>query len=255
MIEPIALRQIDVLGTDLAVTSYSQLADFLEETARSATPFVVDFSNTHIVTLRRSDPAFHAMTACVDLFVPDGMPLVWTMNLKGAKLKDRVYGPTFMRHFMSEVGDSTHYLLGGSPETGEKLTAEIARWNSRARVVGAFHGQCSLDGQLEDDERIGAQIAELAPDYLWVGLGTPKQYAWIERNKRRLRRGVVFAIGFGFDVNAGTKRDAPPWMQRFGLTWLFRLATEPRRLWKRYLVFNSLFVFYLVRDFLNPRTQ
>ena len=92
------------------------------------------------------------------------------------------------------------------------------------------------------------EINRLSPDFIWVGLGTPKQQEWISRNRPMLKRGVLLAVGFAFDVNAGTKRDAPPWMQRTGTTWLFRLVQEPRRLAPRYLRYNSLFVFYLLWD-------
>jgi N-acetylglucosaminyldiphosphoundecaprenol N-acetyl-beta-D-mannosaminyltransferase len=88
----------------------------------------------------------------------------------------------------------------------------------------------------------------LSPDFVWVGLGTPKQYRWVKRNKHLLRRGVILTVGFAFDVNAGTKPDAPLWMQRMGLTWIFRLFSEPRRLIGRYLRYNTLFVCYLFFD-------
>ena len=96
------------------------------------------------------------------------------------------------------------------------------------------------------------EINRLEPDLIWIGLGTPKQQEWIARNKPRLRRGVALAVGFAFDVNAGTKKDAPAWMQRMGLTWLFRMASEPGRLFGRYLNYNSLFLAYLLGDSIRP---
>ena len=90
------------------------------------------------------------------------------------------------------------------------------------------------------------EINRLSPDFIWVGFGTPKQQAWVKRHKHLLRRGVILTVGFAFDVNAGMKPDAPGWMQRLGLTWVFRLASEPRRLAPRYLRYNFLFLWYLL---------
>ena len=92
------------------------------------------------------------------------------------------------------------------------------------------------------------EINHLSPDFIWVGLGTPKQQDWIHRNKQHIKRGVVLAVGFAFDVNAGTKPDAPAWMQRLGLTWVYRMASEPRRLVSRYIRYNTLFLWYLLWD-------
>ncbi|MGI8436015.1 MAG: WecB/TagA/CpsF family glycosyltransferase [Chthoniobacterales bacterium] len=246
------LPVIDVLGTPLAVTSYDELIPHCHELARCGGTWAIDFTNTQIVTMRRHEPPFEVLTRSIDLFVPDGMPLVWAMNAKGAKLSDRVYGPTFMRRFLEESSPRlTHYLLGGSAECQRRLRQRFPR----SQIVGGFHGRCDKDGVLEGmaEQDIIEEINRLGPDFIWVGLGAPKQYAWIARHKTDLRRGVILAVGFAFDVNAGTKPDAPAWMQRRGLTWVFRIASEPRRLLTRYLKYNSLFLFYLAKDALAPR--
>ena len=130
------------------------------------------------------------------------------------------------------------------------------QWNPDTQIVGSCHGQFDTDGRLKDggDDALLAELNALSPDFIWVGLGTPKQQAWIHRHKHRLNRGVLLGVGFGFDVNAGTKRDAPEWMQRRGLTWLFRLATEPRRLAGRYFKYNSLFMLFLLWDALRGKS-
>ena len=114
---------------------------------------------------------------------------------------------------------------------------------------------CDADGQLEGaaERQVIEEINRLSPDCIWVGFGTPKQQAWVKRHKHLLRRGVILTVGFAFDVNAGMKRDAPLWMQRLGLTWVYRLASEPRRLASRYLKYNLLFLLYLVLDGLRGR--
>jgi N-acetylglucosaminyldiphosphoundecaprenol N-acetyl-beta-D-mannosaminyltransferase len=139
----------------------------------------------------------------------------------------------------------THYLLGGSRECIEALRAKFTPPN---QIIGARHGYFSPN----EEPDIVDEINRLAPDFIWIGLGTPKQQEWIHRYKALIRRGVIFAVGFSFDVNASLKSDAPAWMQRAGLTWLFRVYSEPGRLLTRYLRFNTLFLYYLLRDAITP---
>ena len=234
-----------VLGTALQCTSYAGFTARAQELARAGTTVAVDFTNTQIVTMRRHEPPFRELTSRFDYFVPDAMPLIWCLNLQGAQLKDRVYGPAFMRHcVVNSPAPITHYFLGGSADCLEKLQAVFRTANPNIRIIGARNGYFKR----EDEAVIIEEINRLAPDFVWVGLGTPKQQDWIHRNKSAIRRGVVFAIGFAFDVNAGTKPDAPMWMQQCGLGWLFRLCSEPRRLLWRYVKYNSLFLFYLFWD-------
>jgi N-acetylglucosaminyldiphosphoundecaprenol N-acetyl-beta-D-mannosaminyltransferase len=240
-----------VLGTPLTPTSYADLTWHCHQLARRPGCVTMEFTNTHIVTLRRHDRAFRELTSLYDHFIPDATPLVWCLNRMGANMPDRVYGPTFMRECLDRTtADCTHYLMGGSAECGARLRAIFQQRNPNVRFVSGFHGRCSTDGVLEGDaeQAVLEEINRVSPDFIWVGLGTPRQQAWIKRHKHLLRRGVVLTVGFAFDVNAGTKPDAPPWMQRLGLTWLFRMASEPRRLVGRYCKFNSLFLFYLFWD-------
>lgn len=244
-----------VLGTPLMETTYDELCSkFLDFSSGNGVPLAVDFANTHVVTMRRHDDRFRDLMACIDLTAPDGMPLVWAMNAKGAGLKDRVYGPTFARRFLAACpAGKTHYLIGGSGECGRRFRARMLELNPSLEFIGGYHGACSEDGITDDDETVLAEIVEKKPDFIWVGLGTPKQYAWIKRIKSRLDHGVLLAVGFAFDVNAGMKPDAPIWMQRSGLTWMHRLASEPGRLAGRYLVWNTLFIGYWCAEALGRR--
>jgi N-acetylglucosaminyldiphosphoundecaprenol N-acetyl-beta-D-mannosaminyltransferase len=239
-----------VLGTPLEATTYESFTRHLQELARQPRTTAVDFTNTQIVTLRRHDPAFMEMTRGFDYFVPDGMPLIWCLNAQGAGLRDRVYGPTFMRHcLLSSPAPFTHYLLGGSDECLNRLKEVLVRADPHVQVVGSRNGYF----EPEQEQEILLEINRLSPDFIWVGLGTPKQQAWIKKYREKISRGVILAVGFAFDVNAGTKPDAPGWMQKWGLTWVFRLWSEPLRLGPRYLRYNLLFLFYLVWDGLRGR--
>ncbi|HWQ92819.1 MAG TPA: WecB/TagA/CpsF family glycosyltransferase [Clostridia bacterium] len=251
-----ALDSLKILGTPLLLTDYNSLGAACCEWARSNRCVALDFANTQIVTMRRHEPAFRALTDSYDAFPPDGMPLIWCLNRAGASLKDRVYGPTFMRRFLEDVpGEFTHYLLGGSEECGRRLRATFEKINPRIRFVGSFHGRCSPDGQIEPakERQVLDEIHRLSPDFIWVGFGTPKQQAFVTRYKPQIKRGVILTVGFAFDVNAGMKPDAPQWMQRLGLTWVYRFGSEPRRLGPRYIKYNFLFLWYLAWDGLRGR--
>ena len=243
-----------VLESPLVVTTYQDLARQCCAWAREPRCRALEFANTQTVTMRRHDPEFARLLSTFDALVPDGMPLVWCLNAVGAGLHDRVYGPTFMRTFLETVpAGFTHYLLGGSEECGRRLEARFTQANPQLRFVGRYHGRALLDGTLEDEDQVMEELQRLSPDFIWVGLGTPRQQAWIHKHKPRLERGFIFSVGFAFDVNAGLKADAPRWMQRLGLTWAHRLASEPGRLAQRYLKWNSLFLYYLLRDGLRGR--
>ncbi len=246
------MKRMHVLHTPLLVTNYDELSAQCLRWAGEPRCRLVEFVNTQIVTMHRHDAAFRTTMGAYDDLVPDGMPLVWCLNRAGAQLKDRVYGPTFMRRFLEKVpANTTHYLLGGSPECGAKLRENFPNVN----FVGAFHGRCETDGALAGsaEAEVLAEINRLAPNFIWVGFGTPKQQLWAQKHKQQIARGVVLTVGFAFDANAGLKSDAPKWMQRGGLTWLYRMLSEPRRLLPRYVKWNSLFLFYLLRDGLRGR--
>ncbi|MCU0770296.1 MAG: WecB/TagA/CpsF family glycosyltransferase [Verrucomicrobia bacterium] len=254
---PASVPSQAVLGTPLLLTDYSGLGEACQRWTRRPAPVAVEFANTQVVIMRRHDPSFHRLTQACDYFAPDGMPLVWCLNRAGAGLRDRVYGPTFMRQFLDAVPATfTHYLLGGSAECGRRLKERFSQANPGLRFIGEYHGRCEADGRLDPAQEAAVieGINRLSPDFIWIGFGTPKQQAWVHRYKPQIKRGVILSVGFGFDVNAGMKPDQPLWMQRLGLGWLFRLWSEPGRLLGRYLKYNSLFLWYLFRDGIRSRS-
>jgi N-acetylglucosaminyldiphosphoundecaprenol N-acetyl-beta-D-mannosaminyltransferase len=187
-----------VLGAPLLVTDYDRLAAQCLQWARAPRCVALEFVNTHIVAMRRHDAAFCAVLGNYDYLVPDGMPLVWCLNRAGAGMRDRVYGPTFMRRFLETApSGSTHYLLGGSEDCGARLREIFTRRNSGLKFVGSFHGRCGEDGLLEGtaEREVIEEINRLAPEFIWVGFGTPKQQAWVRQHKLQIQRGVVLTVG------------------------------------------------------------
>ena len=244
-----------ILGTKVAVLDYAgavaRAKAFALEPDRVA---CIAAANTHMVALARHDPGFAAALQRIDLILPDGMPLIWTMNrMLSEPLKDRVYGPTFMIRCLEETqgAEWTHALVGGSDALLAELREKLVQKFPRLQIVAAISPTFGEWAELED-ERIIAAIRASGARFVWIGLGCPKQELWLSRNRDRLPPGVYSAVGAAFNFHAGRVRQAPAWMQRSGLEWVFRMCAEPRRLLRRYLVFNSLFLYYIVQEKLFP---
>lgn len=236
---------VTVLNTPCILTDIRTLTGDLATLCaenRSGTARSVDFTNVHIVAMRTVDPEFYRATQNVDWFVSDSQVLTWGITAVGGTHHERAYGPEFLDYFIRN-GDAslTHYFLGGSQDCLDKLLEQVRALRPELKIVGSRNGYFKA----ADDDGIIANINAVRPDLVWVGLGTPKQQEWISANKDRIQAGALLAVGFAFDVNAGTKDDAPRWLGPLGLTWLYRLVKEPRRLWKRYLYYNSVFLLKL----------
>ena len=235
-----------VLGVPMAVVDYDQAVALTNSWTEEHAVYAVAAANTHVVSLARHDRGFGATLSQFDMIVPDGMPLLWAMNRRGAGLRDRVYGPTLMLHALKQPG-IPHFLLGGSELLLENLTAKLRERFPGIVIAGSYSPPFG-EWSEEENQRIFQKIADSGAKYIWVGLGCPKQERWIARNKSSLPPGVYFAIGAAFAFHAGMVSQAPAWMQRRGLEWVYRLIAEPGRLWKRYLVYNTLFLWYLIWD-------
>lgn len=248
------MRRVPVLGLPLAATDYAGAVAWVKDAALSRDrPFAVSAANTHLTTLARHDKTFGNVMGEFDINFPDGMPLVWRMNRKlgqDEKLNDRVYGPTLMLEVIkATAGDDrlSHYLLGGKQSTLAKLTARLKNEFPGTNIAGTYSPPF---GQWSDEENqsIRKKIEDSGANLIWVGLGCPKQERWIAAQKKLLPPGVYFGIGAAFAFHAGEVSQAPAWMQGRGLEWLYRLYAEPGRLWKRYFVYNSLFLWYSLQD-------
>jgi N-acetylglucosaminyldiphosphoundecaprenol N-acetyl-beta-D-mannosaminyltransferase len=187
-----------------------------------------------------------AIYADAEMTIPDGMPLVWVGRWQGHRAMERVTGPDVMLAIFRrrEFAEVTHYLYGGVEGVVEELRAKFTAQFPWVRIVGArtppFHDLTAA----EQAELIG-EIAELKPDIVWVGLGCPKQEAFMARFLPLLDTKLMFGVGAAFDFHAGRIRDCADWIKRAGLQWLHRLLQDPRRLWKRYLRNNPAFLWHI----------
>ncbi|CAN5134452.1 WecB/TagA/CpsF family glycosyltransferase [soil metagenome] len=249
--QPIARRP--VVGLPVAAVDYGQAVQATLDQARLATgAYLVEAANTHVVALARSDPAFGNAMARFDLILPDGMPLVWALNWRRreGRLSDRVYGPTLMlRCFAASEGDPEvrHFLLGGSQEQILALENNLSTRYPRALICGTYSPPFG-EWPKSETSAIAERIKAAHANVVWVGLGCPKQEFWMAENKAFLPPAAYLGVGAAFAFHSGNVPQAPPFLQKCGLEWAYRLAREPRRLWKRYLVFNSLFLYYWIRQ-------
>lgn len=171
------------------------------------------------------------------LVTPDGMPLVWALRLAGHKHAGRVYGPDLMAELF-DAGQAQgvgHYLYGTTPENLEKLKQRLLARFPDARIVGMYAPPFRTLSAAEEAD-VAEMINASGADIIWVGLSTPKQEIWMQRMRPFLNAAMLIGVGAAFDFHAGNKAQAPKMIQRSGFEWAFRLACEPRRLWKRYAV-------------------
>jgi N-acetylglucosaminyldiphosphoundecaprenol N-acetyl-beta-D-mannosaminyltransferase len=249
------MQTVSVIGLPVAVVDYAgAVAWILSRAARPDRAYAVEAANTHVAALARSDEAFGKTMRRFDLICPDGMPLVWFINSNldpASKLRDRVYGPTLMLETLKATNESggefRHFFLGGQQSTLDKLTASFAVKFPRATVAGT-HSPPFGEWPADEFDTICEKIRSSGANLIWVGLGCPKQEHWIATHKDRLPPGVYFGIGAAFAFHAGEVRQAPPVLQRLGLEWAYRIAMEPRRLFRRYFTYNSLFIYHALRD-------
>jgi N-acetylglucosaminyldiphosphoundecaprenol N-acetyl-beta-D-mannosaminyltransferase len=198
----------------------------------------------HALMDLRKEPNLRRIAYNSALTTPDGMPIVWLLKAVGHKHVSRVYGPDLMlavcQHGLSR--NYRHFLYGSTPETLVMLSQRLQQKFPNIQITGSFAPPFrSLTN--DEDQDVIHRINQSAADIVWVGIGSPKQERWMAEHIYKTNAKVMLGVGAAFDFHAGTKQQAPRWMQRSGLEWFFRLLSEPGRLWKRYLISNTMFIF------------
>jgi N-acetylglucosaminyldiphosphoundecaprenol N-acetyl-beta-D-mannosaminyltransferase len=181
------------------------------------------------------------------------MPLVWTQKRKGFTEAQRVSGPDLMLHLckLAEKNDLSVFLLGASPRTLELLSENLL-WRYPNLKIAGTHSPAALQEKPKLDEDLAERINQCGASILFVGLGCPKQEYWCASHVPNLNA-VAIGVGAAFDFHAGTKKRPPLWIQQSGLEWLYRLLSEPRRLWKRYFITNTTFIYYSLLDLIKRK--
>ena len=216
---------------------------------------VICICNVHSVITARRNPIFAKVLARADLATPDGAPLAWMLRRLGHRDQSRINGPDLMLRYCSEADDLTSpiYLYGSSPETLARLRATLNQQFPRLRIAG-WDSPPFRPLTPEEEAQAVSRINLSGAGVVWVSLGCPKQEIWMDKH-RDVVNAVMIGVGAAFDYHAGTIQRAPPLFQDLGLEWLFRLFSEPRRLWKRYLITNSLFIYHAALQLIDMRRK
>ena len=246
---------VTVVGVPLSLTDYEDTLDWVDAAVAARELGYVCVCNVHTVMASDEDPELKTALESSSMNLPDGQPLVWAINALGNSLKGRVYGPELMARACARAarGASRFYLYGGRNQGAlAQLALNLRRRYPGVKIVGGYsppHRPLTA----EEEEAVVNEINSTDADVVWVGIGVPKQEKWMARMRDRLTAPVLVGVGAAFDFHAGLVPQAPRWLQEAGLEWAYRLAHEPRRLWRRYVRYNPRFVRAFARQLARHR--
>lgn len=243
------LNKFRILGVQISAIDMDDACSLIEETIlKRKKKYICVCPVSTIMECKRNEKVLMSVNSA-DLATPDGMPTVWIGKIQGHKNIKRVYGPELMQKICGIFGKNGYrnYLYGSSPDVLGKLREKLNKKYPGLIISGIFSPPFRQLSKDEDDKVI-EDINSSNSDIVWVGLGSPKQDLWMYEHRGRINAPVLIGVGAAFDFIAGTKPQAPRWMRDSGFEWLFRLITEPKRLWRRYLINNLLFIWYVAVD-------
>lgn len=241
-------KRHNLFGLEISATHYQEVVDALIFAAETRTPAIASFLPVHGVVTAARNAQYREAVNKFQIVAPDGQPVRWALNhFHNTGLQDRVYGPEITLRLCAAAATRglKIYLYGSYPQVLEKLQAKLIALFPNLQIVGA-ESPPFRPLTAEEDHVVAQRINASGAQLLFLGLGLPRQDEFAFRHRSTIYA-VQCCVGAAFDFHAGTKKMAPQWMQKRGLEWLFRLSTEPRRLGKRYLVTNSLFVYLVAR--------
>ncbi|MGJ8655510.1 MAG: WecB/TagA/CpsF family glycosyltransferase [Akkermansiaceae bacterium] len=248
------LQTVKVLNLDIAVVTKSSAAAQAESWAmKGDRAYAIEAADVHVVTRARHETAFGQCMDKFDMICPDGMPILWSANRqleKVDRMPDRVCGADLMQEVMSQTTkkrSGSHFLLGGKESTLATLEETLPIKVAGVEIAGSYSPPFG-EWPSDEFERICSKIIASGASHIWVGLGCPKQERWISEYKAKLPAGCYYGVGAAFAFHAGEIPRAPRVFQKTGTEWLYRLVREPRRLWRRYFTYNSLFIKYTFLD-------
>lgn len=246
----------NILGVGVSAINPDMAVDTIDGWIAEGRQNYVCVTGVHGVIESQSDQDLGRILNQAGLVTPDGMPLVWVSRLRNNRSVSRVYGPDLMAEVCAKsvAKGHRHFLYGGAPGVAERLADQLRQRYPGIEIAGLYAPPFRPLTPAED-EAVIEQINASKADIVWVGLSTPKQEYWMAAHLGRLDASVMVGVGAAFDFLAGVKTQAPRWMQRSGLEWLYRLVTEPRRLWRRYLTIVPLFLILITLESLGLRNR
>jgi N-acetylglucosaminyldiphosphoundecaprenol N-acetyl-beta-D-mannosaminyltransferase len=248
------VRTRRILGIPFAMLDYERAMDVMDAMVSGRERGYVCAAAVHALMVAQDDPEMHGALLGATLVLPDGMPIVWAANWLGEDLRDRVYGPELMRRYSERCADRGHrvWLYGGRDESWlAELMRRMRHRNPAIEIIGGCARPFSPP-TIEEENALVERINQAQPDVLWLGIGAPSQEKWMARMRGRLEVPVMCGVGAAFDFYAGRVSQAPGWMQRRGLEWMYRMVQEPRLL-RRYAYYNPRFLWRLAGQLLRER--
>ena len=244
------MKKIKVLGTglnsfDSYPSAYRELKKLIDLNYKN----YITVNNVHTVTCAALNKNYRSVLNNSVLSLPDGKPLSVVAKIKGEKNIARIFGPSFMEYCLDKgrKDNLKHYFFGSTEKILNIMISNAKFKYPGVNIAGYYSPPFKLFTD-NDNEQFGRMLNESDSDLIWIGLGAPKQELWMAKNFKKLNRGIFIGIGAGFDYLAGNLKHAPLWMKNSSLEWLYRLIQDPKRLWKRYLLTNSLFILFVILE-------
>jgi N-acetylglucosaminyldiphosphoundecaprenol N-acetyl-beta-D-mannosaminyltransferase len=246
-------EQVVLFGLPFDSLTMAETLDAIEGLIARRKPALVFTPNVQRVVAASRDDSIRRIYREADLLLADGMPLYWSSRLLRKGLKERVAGSDLIFTFCERASKRGHrvFFLGAAPGVAAKAAENLAARYPGLAVAGTYSPPFGFEADGQEIDKIIALLEAARPDLLFLAFGLPKEESFLWQNKSRIQVPVSIGVGGSFDFAAGRTKRAPRWIQRIGLEWFFRLAQDPRRLWKRYLFSNAYFVYLLAKEFVS----
>jgi N-acetylglucosaminyldiphosphoundecaprenol N-acetyl-beta-D-mannosaminyltransferase len=245
------IQRCEILGVNVCVTNMQETLDIIIKNLNNLKGKYICVSNVHTIVMSYDDETYRNVQNSGYMVLPDGKPLSLVSRLNGFKKAERVTGPDFMEHIfnISEEKHFRHFFYGSTDQTLKSLQNELYAKYPYLNIAGMYSPPFR-ELTPEEDRQIIEIINKSSPDFVWVGLGAPKQERWMYNHMDKIE-GLMVGVGAGFDYFSKNISRAPLWMQEYSLEWFYRLIQDFKRLWKRYLMYNTRFVALVVREYLT----
>jgi N-acetylglucosaminyldiphosphoundecaprenol N-acetyl-beta-D-mannosaminyltransferase len=248
-------RKCNILGVEVCVTNIRETLDILVNNRNDLRGKYICVSNVHTVVMSYDDENYRNIQNSGFMVLPDGKPLSVVSRMKGFRDASRVTGPDLMKSLfeLSSREPYRHYFYGSTQKTLDLLEKRLRKDYPGIDIAG-MHSPPFRELTEDEDRFITRKINDRKPDFVWVGLGAPRQEIWMNRHLDKIN-GLMIGVGAGFDYFAGNIKRAPLWMQKLSLEWLYRLLQDPKRLWRRYLETNTRFIMLVLRERLSGENK
>lgn len=242
------MKVCNILGVNISVINMKETVSYIEKNLEELRGNYICVSNVHTTVMAYEDEAYKEIQNSGAMALPDGGPLSVVSRKRGFKEAERVTGPDLMGEIfkLSEERQYSHYFYGSTEKTLVKLREKLTEKYPSLNIVGMYSPPFRELSKVEHEEII-ENINKVNPDFIWVGLGAPKQEKWMFKNKNKVS-GIMIGVGAGFDYYAEKIKRAPKWMQKCSMEWVFRLMQEPKRLFQRYYTYNCKFILYIIKE-------